>query len=209
MSAHNDKDSSKNIRIPGLNLKNVKIGNTEDGGSLYANLYLDKTLICKIEDDGMGGPENFIYVSDEAKNSINNLINQHQIRQQLFATEYQYLDSIDEMTHHDALLWLVNTEANAISLNKIFKSMKRKCDTSIVICDHDGDARFMVWKAKNGRRRTLTEVSALKGGRDGLQRSYDKMVQSIKEGEFILNSPNQLSGLGVKVNLEKHFDPTV
>jgi hypothetical protein len=172
-----------------------KDGFGHDRQGAMGNILIDSKKALEFHDDGWGGDVDITFTA-KGKEMLSKFISDSNICQHIFddsqKQEYKLFKKVEEVEEDYVISIMFDYLANQLSEQKQIKKIIREKDKKII------GGTINRYRQTSWTKRTLTEVSALKGGDVALQKAYDELKSELKDGEQIFNLEH-LASIGIKV----------
>lgn len=186
-------------KIPSfLSFKKFTTRDTLDGGAVFADVYIGKLKIGSYSDEGNGGGSSFDFVSDAASYFFEENVANLQLRELVLSQNPSLYSVLSDISAVDIVDEYVDIEFSRRERIKEAKSLLRHVSKRLVA----SNGMQIHWKGAE-----LARVARSPSGQKVLQNGYDKLIKSLSEsdcGTFIVNTVEQLTSLGIKVQADKH-----
>lgn len=181
--------------ISHFNLKKIKDGVGHDNKGLWCDLCVKSKVIMHFSDDGFGGDSEHNFTSDVNEKYLTDFAKKNNLAQMLFDNGYGFRDAVEKVSLSDVYDEIVSVLYNIKISEKAEKLILKRCEANFVYGKNINSYAFSGYKGV----KSLSQMSNVKGGSSRLQEHYNEIVQSLKSGEKIFNSDEQLISLGIKI----------
>ena len=180
-----------------FNLKRVKASIGHDKQGLYCDLCLKSKILISFEDDGLNGQTVHNFTSKDDEKYLEKFITDNKLAQLIFEkdNDSELFDSVAAVRVDVVLDNIINVLYMLKEDEKLKKKLGKQCDKSIVVGVNAFSYAFYGWT----KIKSMSEILTSKNGLAAIQSTYDTAVKDLKAGEKILNSDEQLLGLGIKL----------
>lgn len=173
------------------NIKTFPTGGNHQG--INATLYFGKTRVAAMADDGWGGEVDINYVDDKAKKMLDDKINELDLKAVLFANEYNFFDSIEEM-HDQCVIEEIFSYAIAKADElKLQKKHQKMCQSGFLWLV--GDDCY----SRSFKHPLETIVASSEENKQVVVDTYQQVLAEMREEKeaVLLNTNEQLTQLGL------------
>lgn len=187
--------------IKEVTLVNYKTHQGRNGTGFNADIKYEGKKIAHVRDDARGGCFHYDNLGElkqdgngewyQTPEFIENkkLIKELEGKAEKVYTEFSF-EQLDS---------LINDVVNVIETEKIKKKIKNACKSKIVFGTVDAYKEF-AWKGI----KTLTQLVAINGGLNALQKAYNEATDTLEKGDVVHNDPKSLKDLGININDKFH-----
>jgi hypothetical protein len=174
-----------------VSLKKIKVGFGHDLAGMFAEFYLDGKKMGYFNDDGYGGETEINFISPQHEKTFEYFLESNNIAEFMFTHQWNFLNSIDEITIHNQICEVVNYIYNCQQIDKEYKKVVKLCDTGIYYSSPQG------FRGLEFKHSLIEMVKNKTYGLPILQKSYDKLKQEVLPGHSFVNT--NLKELGIKL----------
>lgn len=115
------KTAFKN-EISEIKITSLKEIPTSDGYAYSANILIGRKKVCTISHEGRGGEPSVRYVSKGTEKMMNDYIVSNELKQKMFNSGWNFLDSFDKIHNTDVLDTIISEELNLRDFMKDLQS---------------------------------------------------------------------------------------